>query len=338
MMWNPLARLPRLVTGAALATVAATATACSVSPATMDFSNPLSSRHDYRVELQFADALNLPIGAQVTYTGLRVGRVAAVTLTPNAATVTARIQQGTQLPAAVQASIVQDTLLGESYVRLARPAGAPESPLLHAGSVLPVSQTTPPRSVEGTLTVLANYFGTGSLQQVSATIAKVDTALPPDTARLGRLSTQIGRDVSGVAGAATEVDRLLDSLNTTARTMRSHNADFQWVLTPYHMRYWHNQGELMSNVGSLLPAVQSLFTGGYWMIPMMDSISDLLDLVTVDGVTLGDAIHGGSTLLTDHVAPMAADPQVVVQSIVSDDGRDLGAGLTDILRMLGGTR
>ncbi len=328
----------RLLAAIALATAAVTATGCSVSPATMDISNPLVGRHDYQIQLQFADALNLPIGAQITYTGLRVGRVARVSLSNAAATVTARIDAGIRLPDSVRASIVQDTLLGESYVRLEQPAGAPAEPMLAAGGVVPLTQTTPPRSVEGTLTVLANYFGTGSLQQVSSAIAKFNTSLPPDLTRLTKLSAQIGKDVDGVAASNVEVNRLLDSLVTTGSTLRSHNADFLWVLTPYHMRYWHNQGLLMSNVGSLLPAVQSLFTGGYWMIPMMDSISNLLDLVTVDGVTLGTAIHNGSTLINDHVAPFVADPQVNVDSIVTSGGQDLGPGLTDILRILGGTR
>lgn len=330
--------LRRLVPAVALATAAVTTVGCSVSPATMDFSNPLSGGGDFSVAMRFADALNLPVGAQITYTGLRVGRVAKVALAPGAAVVTAQISKGADLPTTVRASIVQDTLLGESYVRLEQPTGSSGAVKLHAGSVLPLAQTTAPRSVEGTLTVLADYFGTGSVQRISETVTKVNSSLPADPGKLSRLSSQIGKDVSGVSAAQTEVNDLLDSLVDTSKTMRNHNADFQWVLTPYHMRYWHNQGLLMSNVGSLLPAVQSLFTGGYWMIPMMDSISDLLDLITVDGVTLGRAIHSGSALVNDHIAPIAVEPQIDVGSVATSDGRNLAPGMADILRMIGGGR
>lgn len=333
-------RLPRWITAVAAAlTVALTTAGCTLSPANMDLRNPLADGGQYRIAMEFEDVLNLPIGARVAFGGMNVGRITSVDLGSDSATVGARIDKSTQLPTDVHASIAQDTLLGEAYVRLELPRGAqPDGDLLTAGSVLPLTQTSPPRSVENTLTVLANYFGSGSVEELSSAIKKLNTSLPRGNEKFTDLTVQIGADVTGLAAGTEELNRTLDAAVDTFETMASHNQDFKYTLTPYHMEYWRKQGALMSNIGVLLPAVGSMFEQGFWLIPLMDSSSDLFELLTADMVSLGDAIHGGSVLINESLVPFVRKPTVQVDSVVSADGQKLDEGAVKVLRMLGQAR
>lgn len=331
--------LPRPATAALALIAAATVTGCTVSPANMDLRNPLADGDQYELKMEFADVLNLPVGARLALGGLTVGRVKAVSLAESAATVTARVDRTVTLPSDIHASVLQDTLLGEAYVRLEAPENAsPTSSQLRAGATLPLTQTSPPRSVESTLTVLADYFGSGSVQDISRTITKLNTALPKDRPQFEQLSTQLSRDVTGIGASTAEVNRLLDSVTEMADRTAKQEANFKYTLNPYNMKYWMNQGKLMSNIGVLLPAVGGMLQQGYWLIPLMNSSSDLFELLTADMVSLGSAIHGGSILVNKNLAPFVAKPVVKVESVTGPGGQDLSPGAEKVLRMIGQAR
>ncbi|BDH59334.1 MlaD family protein [Tsukamurella sp. PLM1] len=331
--------LPRPVAAAIAVGAAAVLAGCSVSPANMDMRNPIGGEDQYEVNLKFADVLNLPIGARISLGGLTVGRVKAVALGEDAATVTVRVDQSVSLPSDIHASVLQDTLLGEAYVRLE----APEKPSasatpLRAGATLPLSQTSPPRSVESTLTILADYFGSGSVQDVSKTITRLNTALPKDRPQFKQLSEQLNRDITGIGASTAEVNRLLDSASDMADRIAKQEANFKDTLSPYHMKYWSNQGKLMSNIGVLLPAVGGMLQQGSWLIPLMNSSSDLFELLTADMVSLGSAIHGGSILVNKNLVPFLDKPTIKVDSLTGPGGQDLSPGAIKLLRVIGGAR
>ncbi len=308
---------------------------CSVSPANMDLRNPASTSDQYQVDMKFADVLNLPIGSKITLGGMTVGRVKGVALADDAVTVSSRIDEKVKLPANVHAAVLQDTLLGEAYVRLEIPGGTPSQSNLRGGSVLPLTQTSPPRSVEGTLTVLADYFGSGSVQDISRTITKLNTSLPKNTKEFDRLTSQLGKDVEGFGASTAETNRLLDSASEMADRLAKQENNFKTTLSPYNMKYWMNQGKLMSNIGVLLPAVGGMLQQGYWLIPLMNSSSDLFELLTADMVSLGDAIHGGSVLVNSNLVPFLKKPTLKVDSVTGPDGKNITDGTAAILRMIG---
>lgn len=330
--------LPRRVSAAIVVGAALALAGCGVSPANMDMRNPLADGDQYEVKLQFADVLNLPIGARISLGGLTVGRVKAVDLGEEAATVTVRVDKSVPLPSDIHASVLQDTLLGEAYVRLEAPEKASGATTLRPGAVLPLKQTSPPRSVESTLTILADYFGSGSVQDVSKTITRLNTALPKDRPQFDRLSAQLSRDVTGIGANTSEVNRLLDSATEMADRVALQEKNFKDTLSPYHMKYWSNQGKLMSNIGVLLPAVGGMLQQGSWLIPLMNSSSDLFELLTADMVSLGSAIHGGSILVNKNLAPFVKKPVVKVDSVANGAGQDVSAGALKVLRLIGQAR
>ncbi|MET9325365.1 MlaD family protein [Tsukamurella sp. NPDC003166] len=336
---KPVRWLPRSAAAAIALTAGVVLAGCTVSPANMDMRNPIGDSDQYDVKLQFADVLNLPIGARISLGGLTVGRVKAVNLGEDAATVTVRVDKSVELPSDIHASVLQDTLLGEAYVRLE----APETPSasatpLRAGSVVPLTQTSPPRSVESTLTILADYFGSGSVQEISRTINRLNTAVPKDRPQFEQLSDQLSRDVTGIGSSTAEVNRLLDSATEMADRLAKQEKNFKDTLSPYHLKYWRNQGKLMSNIGVLLPAVGGMLQQGSWLIPLMNSSSDLFELLTADMVSLGTAIHVGSILVNKNLVPFLNKPVVKIDSVTGASGQDLSPGTVKVLRLIGQAR
>lgn len=331
--------LPRPMVAAITLATSVMLASCGMSPANMDLRSPVGGGDQYDLKLQFSDVLNLPVGARIALGGLTVGRVKSVALGDEAATVTVRVDRSVSLPSDIHASVLQDTLLGEAYVRLeASENPTPQATPLRAGSVLPLSQTSPPRSVESTLTILADYFGSGSVQDVSRTITRLNTALPKDRPQFKVLSEQLNRDVTGIGASTAEVNRLLDSATEMADRIAKQEKNFKDTLSPYHMKYWSNQGKLMSNIGVLLPAVGGMLQQGYWLIPLMNSSSDLFELLTADMVSLGSAIHGGSILVNKNLVPFVTKPVVKVESLTGTGGQDLSPGAVKVLRLIGQAR
>ena len=176
------------------------------------------------------------------------------------------------------------------------------------------------------------------MQDVSKTITRLNTALPKDRPQFDLLSTQLNRDVTGIGANTSEVNRLLDSATEMADRIAKQEKNFKDVLSPYHLKYWSNQGKLMSNIGVLLPAVGGMLQQGSWLIPLMNSSSDLFELLTADMVSLGSAIHGGSILVNKNLAPFLKKPVVKVDSVTNTAGQDVSPGALKVLRLIGQAR
>lgn len=76
----------------------------------------------YEVTAHFVEAPGLRSNVEVTYLGVRVGQIRAVTLTDGAAKVTMAMQRGTALPKGVTAAVRRKSAVGEPYVALTAPS------------------------------------------------------------------------------------------------------------------------------------------------------------------------------------------------------------------------
>lgn len=144
----------------------------------------------YVVHADFADAGGVFVNAPVTYRGVPVGKVTAVSLHGNGVRVDLRIDGEWTVPASTSAAVALRSAVGEQYVDL-RPSTA-DGPFLHAGDVIPVERTSTPLPVE---TLLAN---------LDALVASVD---PND---LAVLLDELG---TGLQGNETALRTLLDASN-----------------------------------------------------------------------------------------------------------------------------
>ena len=201
----------------------------------------------YVVSADFVDSGGIFTGAQVTYRGVPVGKVEALTLIDGGVNVDLRLRPGTVVPDDARAVVGNRSAVGEQYVDLQPARNSP--PYLAAGSVIPLTRTEIPisptqlvvnlddfvKSIDTTdlgivLDELGRAFGNGtgdSLQKLIdagdvLTQAAID-ALPATKAliRDGKTVLDTQRDV---AGQFSSFNRDLAKLTAT---LRSSDGDFR---------------------------------------------------------------------------------------------------------------
>ncbi|GIJ52641.1 MCE family protein [Virgisporangium aurantiacum] len=107
--------------------------------------------HGYTVYVDLADGGGIFANAPVTYRGVPVGRVTAVTLHGTGARVTTRIEDAVRVPTGLRAVVAHRSAVGEQYLDL-RP-DRDGGPYLRDGAVIPRERTGVPLPPE---TLLAN--------------------------------------------------------------------------------------------------------------------------------------------------------------------------------------
>jgi phospholipid/cholesterol/gamma-HCH transport system substrate-binding protein len=293
-------------------------------------------RDGYDVVMQFASVLNLPEGAKVVLDGVMVGVVTKMALTPGEVDVTARLGHGVLVPANIHAVLQQATVLGDIYVALERPPGAPGR-ALPAGAKIPLDQTTSPPQLEDTIASLANFVSSGSIQRVQNTIVRLNRVTPP-TDEVKRLTARVNDDLAGLSANMEEVDQLLDGTSRMADALHAHIPALQYQLSPYGQVNNERFVGIINYVATLLPSVGSVNSGGYWLVPLLTSLANTTDALQKSKVNIEAEIPKYRHLFTDFFLPEDKYPAINITSIVGPDGRELSGKVQDVLRILGAAR
>jgi phospholipid/cholesterol/gamma-HCH transport system substrate-binding protein len=149
---------------------------------------------------RIAVTLELPAGgglyerSNITYRGVQVGKVDAVTLTPTGAKATLSLDSSRHIPANLVAEVRSVSAIGEQYVDL-RPVNE-SPPYLSAGAVIPVSRARIPRPVGPMLDSLNAFLG----------------SIPKDS-----LHTVVDESSDAFAGSRYDLGSLIDSTATLTR-------------------------------------------------------------------------------------------------------------------------
>lgn len=311
--------------------------ACSANPANLPMPSDLV-RNGYPLTVEFVNALNLPAGAKVSFDGAAVGSVRSIELTADIVAVGVDIGSGTAIPADSTATITQDTVLGDAYVKIDRPPNASNGAPLAPNSRITREHTVSPAPLEDTLAVLANFLGTGSVRRIEQTVGKLNAALPPTTDQVRRVAGTLAADVRSLAADTTDIDRMLASADGLTRVVNGHAADLENILSPHAMKLWANLRLLIANIGILLPSVGSVFSGGNWLVPMIDSLATTVDGASSTGVDLVGTGANLQRFLRTTLMPLLSEPSADVTSIVTADGNEQLGAVADLLRMLGAVR
>lgn len=96
----------------------------------------------YLVSADFRDSGGIFVGSQVTNRGVSIGTVEKLSLLRDGVRVSMRLKPGTKVAAPVKASVGNRSAIGEQYVDLLPQSDGPAR--LHAGDVIPMSQTSIP--------------------------------------------------------------------------------------------------------------------------------------------------------------------------------------------------
>ncbi|MEV5835935.1 MlaD family protein [Nocardia sp. NPDC052112] len=292
----------------------------------------------YNVDLEFVSVMNLPTGADVMMGGLRVGEVRDVTVLDKSVKVAVLMKEGTRIPADVRAVIRQNTLLGDTYIALDHAAAGAADVYLRPGGTVPASHTSSPPQLEDTMAVLAYFVNGGSIQKVQDAMGRINTVMPtpPD---VQRLASVVAVDMRNLADNTSEIDRLLDGFDGTAVAMNEKSETLATLFSQETVHYWRRVAvNIVSYISQILPSVGSVYEGGLWMVPMLNSLAD------TGGIVRGIWDEGPSdaeklsNFLRATVLPFAQNPSVNIRSVESAQGDQLIADVENLLRMLGAVK
>ena len=289
----------------------------------------------YDIVMKFESVLNLPERAKVVLDGVTVGVVSKMTLTPGDVDVTARVGHDVLIPSNIHAVLQQATVLGDIYVALERPqGGGPPAPALAPGATVPLAQTTSPPQLEDTIASLANFVSSGSIQRAQNTIIRLNRVIPTSD-EVRRLTAQVNENLSALSVNIDQVDELLDGVTRTSATLNAHIPQLDYQLSPYGQVNIDRFIAITNYVSVLLPGVGSIASGGYWLVPFLNSLADSVGALQQSKVAVEQEIPRYRRLFTDFFLPADKYPAINITSIVGPDGRELSGNVQQVLQVLG---
>ncbi|GAB4658988.1 hypothetical protein MOKP64_12880 [Mycobacterium avium subsp. hominissuis] len=296
-----------------------------------------SYRDGYEIVLEFENALNLPDRAKVVLDGTTVGVVTKIAVTSRQVDVTARIGPNVVVPSNIHAALQQATVLGDIYVALQRPkTDHQEAPALAPGSTVPLAQTTSPPQLEDTIATLANFVSSGSIQRVQNTIIGIDRVQPPGgQAAIRKLASQVAADLSDLSKNMDLVDQWFNAVTRTADVMHDLRPIYADWFSPNGHASWSRSSDIGTAISTLLPALGSVWSGGFWLVPLLHSLVDAVGALQHSKWDFEREAPAFRRIFQNLFLAQDKYPAINITSIVGPDGRELSGNVHDVLRILG---
>lgn len=292
-------------------------------------------RNGYDIVLEFTSVLNLPNRAKVVQDGATVGVVTRVDLKSNYVDVTSQIDSGIDIPANVRATLQQSTVLGDTYVALERPSTGATAPSVGAGGRIPLKQTVSPPQLEDTLANMANFVGSGAIQRVQDTIIGINRVTPSNREDLSNLVSRVAVDLADLSNNVDTVDKWLDGVSRTTDVMSRNLPIYKYWFSPEGMLGFDRSTVVASYIGTVLPSVGSIYSGGFWLVPLLKSLGNAVGAVQQSKWSFEDEAPKWRNLFIEDFFPVDKYPAINITSISGPDGREMIGNVQDVLRILG---
>jgi phospholipid/cholesterol/gamma-HCH transport system substrate-binding protein len=293
----------------------------------------------YVVSADFVDSGGIFEGAEVTYRGVPVGKVADLQLIEDGVQVDLRLRPGTQVPAGTKAVVANRSAVGEQYVDLLPTRDG--APYMDAGDTIPQAQTAIPVSptelvvnlddfvtsldtedLAVVLSELGTAFGDGageSLQQIlddGDILTRAALESLPETTTLirdGEIALNTQREVSGQFKSFNE------DLADLTSTLRSSDPDFRRLFANGTQSANELTDLIRRNESDLPVLLQNLITVAQIQKVRLPAVRQIL-------VTYPNVVAGGYTVVpgdgTTHFGLVTdQEPPVCVQGYEGTDRR-----------------
>ncbi len=176
--------------------------------------DPFRETYTVTVELESSGGI-LPEN-DVTFRGIRVGRVTAVDLADSGVRVVAEINSSARIPNDGKVVVARLSAAGEQYLDF-RPDSA-AGPYLGDGSVVERSRTEFPVTVGAVLTNVSGLIGGLNPQRLRVVIDELDIALGGGPDRLRSVVSGISLAIAGADDLLPQTHQLIENLQVIART------------------------------------------------------------------------------------------------------------------------
>jgi len=291
----------------------------------------------YQVVIEFANVLNLPDRAKVVQDGTTVGVVTNVALKDDHVDVATQIDEGVAVPSNIRATLQQSTVLGDTYVALERPEADDTAKAVPAGGRIPLAQSTSPPQLEDTLANLANFVGSGAIQRAQNTIIGLNHVTPARQQDLRSMVSRVTTDLRDLSDSIDTVDTWLDGVSGTVDVMHRNLSAYQYWFSSAGMTGFDRATVAASYIGTVVPSVGSIYSGGFWLVPLLDSLGKAVGAVQQSKWDFEREAPAWRKLFIEDFFPVDKNPAINITSITGPDGREMIGNVQDVLRILGAT-
>lgn len=174
-----------------------------------------------------SDVTGLQAGDTVRIAGVQVGQVTGVALRRDTAYLTFTADRSDPLPRQVHADVRFADLLGQRYLDLVAPPGAPTDPppadRLAAGATIPTSRTAPSLDLTEVFNGFQPLFTALQPNQVNQLTGEIIAVLQGQTGVVGSLVANTASVVTNLAARQHVITQVIDNLTTLVRTVGAHD-------------------------------------------------------------------------------------------------------------------
>ncbi|MCW0212373.1 MAG: MCE family protein [Pseudonocardia sp.] len=180
----------------------------------------------YPVTMRMADSGGIFTGADVTYRGVSVGRVGALTLTADGVDVTLDIERDApRIPADTRAAVRNLSAIGEQYVDLQPRTSSGRD--LAAGAVIPVADVSTPVPVEDLVTSLDGFVRSVPLDSLRTVVDQLGVAFTDTGEPLQKLLDTTSEFSRAATDALPRTTALLRDGRTVLTTQNEVSGQFR---------------------------------------------------------------------------------------------------------------
>ena len=170
------------------------------------------------VSADFPDSGGIFSNAEVTYRGVTVGRVGALTITPSGVRVALNLSNcsNPKIPASAAAYVADRSVVGEQYVNLVPPNNA--GPYLSSGQIIPASRNHIPVSTQTLLVNLDRFVRSVNTDTLATTVQELGNAFNGKGNDLGNLLDASRELLTAAQQNLPSTLALIDSSSTVLQT------------------------------------------------------------------------------------------------------------------------
>ncbi|MEV0856104.1 MCE family protein [Nocardia fluminea] len=176
--------------------------------------DPTSTRYAVTVELAISGGLTK--GSDVTFRGVRVGRVGDVRIAGDGIAAVAEIEEGTRIPVGGTVAVARLSAAGEQYLDF-RPE-TDTGPYLRDGSVIARADTGVPVQVQSVLLNMSGLVSGLNPERLNVIVNELDKALAGGPDGLRNMISGISRAMAGLNDLLPQTEHLLRNLEVIAST------------------------------------------------------------------------------------------------------------------------
>ncbi|MFB7718660.1 MCE family protein [Nocardia sp. NPDC056100] len=176
--------------------------------------NPIP--HTYKVTVLLSTSGGLLSGNDVTFRGLRVGRVDEIKVAGDGVAAVAEIDDSAHIPSDGVVAVGRLSAAGEQYLDF-RP-DSDSGPYLSNGAVVDRTRTKTPVQIQSVLANLSDFIGGMNADRLNVIVDELDKALAGGPDRLRNMVSGISRAMSGLNDLLPQTKQLLENLSVIGAT------------------------------------------------------------------------------------------------------------------------